>query len=73
MSDEIQVEGEDLPHLLLVDDDATFTRVMALTNYLLQTLICITFFNVFGFYQHFDRLQLVALVPLVWVCNCSGP
>ena len=29
MSDEIQVEGEDLPHLLLVDDDATFTRVMA--------------------------------------------
>ena len=29
MSDEIQVEGEELPHLLLVDDDATFTRVMA--------------------------------------------
>ncbi|MGH8348521.1 MAG: response regulator transcription factor, partial [Pseudomonas sp.] len=26
MSDEIQVEGEELPHLLLVDDDATFTR-----------------------------------------------
>ncbi len=25
MSDEIQVEGEELPHLLLVDDDATFT------------------------------------------------
>ena len=24
MSDEIQVEGEELPHLLLVDDDATF-------------------------------------------------
>jgi DNA-binding NtrC family response regulator len=29
MNDEIQVEGEELPHLLLVDDDATFTRVMA--------------------------------------------
>ena len=31
MSDDIQVEGEgeELPHLLLVDDDATFTRVMA--------------------------------------------
>ncbi|MGP4957674.1 response regulator transcription factor [Pseudomonas helleri] len=29
MSEEIQVEGEELPHLLLVDDDATFTRVMA--------------------------------------------
>ena len=29
MSDEIQVEGEELPHLLLGDDDATFTRVMA--------------------------------------------
>ncbi|EGH48499.1 helix-turn-helix, Fis-type [Pseudomonas syringae pv. pisi str. 1704B] len=26
--DDIQVEGEELPHLLLVDDDATFTRVM---------------------------------------------
>ena len=31
MSDDIQVEGEgeELPHLLLVDDDATFTCVMA--------------------------------------------
>ena len=42
---------------------------MALSNYLLQTLICTTFFNVFGFFMHFDRLQLVALVPLVWACN----
>jgi len=42
---------------------------MALTNYLLQTLVCTTFFNVFGFYQHFDRLQLVALVPAVWAIN----
>ena len=29
MSEENQVESEELPHLLLVDDDATFTRVMA--------------------------------------------
>lgn len=29
MSEETQIEGEELPHLLLVDDDATFTRVMA--------------------------------------------
>jgi len=42
---------------------------MALTNYLLQTLICTTFFNIFGFYQQFDRLQLLALVPLVWAIN----
>jgi len=42
---------------------------MALTNYLLQTLICTTFFNVLGFFMHFDRLQLLALVPLVWAGN----
>lgn len=42
---------------------------MALTNYLLQTLICTTFFNFFGFFLHFDRLQLLAMVPLVWACN----
>ena len=29
MSDEPLIESEDQPHLLLVDDDATFTRVMA--------------------------------------------
>ena len=49
---------------------------MALSNYLLQTLICTTFFNVFGFFMHFDRLQLVALVPLVWAwgsgCGYGG-
>jgi len=44
---------------------------MALSNYLLQSLICTTFFNVFGFYQHFDRLQLVALVPAVWLLNLA--
>jgi len=29
MSDESLFEGEEQPHLLLVDDDPTFTRVMA--------------------------------------------
>lgn len=29
MSEELHQEGEDQPHLLLVDDDPTFTRVMA--------------------------------------------
>jgi len=29
MTDELQQEGEEQPHLLLVDDDPTFTRVMA--------------------------------------------
>ena len=29
MSEEHSIDGEDLPHLLLVDDDPTFTRVMA--------------------------------------------
>lgn len=29
MSEELQHEGEEQPHLLLVDDDPTFTRVMA--------------------------------------------
>jgi two-component system response regulator RegA len=29
MNDELQAEAEEQPHLLLVDDDPTFTRVMA--------------------------------------------
>ncbi|KHL71070.1 MULTISPECIES: response regulator transcription factor [Pseudomonas] len=29
MSEEVLFEGDEQPHLLLVDDDATFTRVMA--------------------------------------------
>jgi len=44
---------------------------MALTNYLLQTLVCTFFFNSLGFYQHFSRLQLVALVPAVWAVNLA--
>lgn len=36
---------------------------MALTNYLLQTLICTTLFYHLGLFMRFDRLQLLAFVP----------
>jgi uncharacterized protein len=42
---------------------------MALSNYLLQTLICNTLFYTFGLYDQFGRLQLLAIVPLVWLVN----
>ncbi|RLM27269.1 hypothetical protein BIY29_03360 [Brenneria alni] len=42
---------------------------MALTNYLLQTLVCTMLFNHIGLFIRFDRLQLVAIVPLVWGVN----
>lgn len=44
---------------------------MALTNYLLQTMVCDFFFDVLKFYNHFNRLQLVALVPAVWLINLA--
>ena len=42
---------------------------MALSNYLLQTLICTTFFFRMGWMMKFDRLSLLALVPVVWAIN----
>ncbi len=42
---------------------------MALTNYLLQTLICTTLFYHLGLFMRFDRLQLLAFVPLIWAVN----
>ncbi len=44
---------------------------MALTNYLLQTLICTTIFYRFGWFMAFDRLQLLAIVPLIWGVNLA--
>ncbi|WP_034915960.1 DUF418 domain-containing protein YeiB [Erwinia sp. 9145] len=42
---------------------------MALSNYLLQTLLCTLLFNVFGWFNTLSRLQLLAVVPLVWAIN----
>ena len=42
---------------------------MALTNYLLQTLICTTLFYQFGLFMKFDRLELLLFVFPVWIVN----
>ncbi|MDX6021855.1 DUF418 domain-containing protein YeiB [Scandinavium sp. V105_16] len=42
---------------------------MALSNYLLQTLICTTLFYRFDLFMKFDRLTLLALVPAIWLVN----
>lgn len=42
---------------------------MALTNYLLQTLVCTVLFNHLGLFMRLDRLQLAAIVPVVWGIN----
>lgn len=42
---------------------------MALSNYLLQTLICTTLFNHFALFNQLDRLQLLMLVPAIWLIN----
>ncbi|MRS14969.1 DUF418 domain-containing protein [Enterobacteriaceae bacterium RIT691] len=42
---------------------------MALSNYLLQTLICTTLFYHFDLFMKFDRLTLLAFVPIIWLVN----
>ena len=42
---------------------------MALSNYLLQTLICTTLFYRLDLFMKFDRLSLLAFVPAVWLVN----
>ncbi|MFS2224511.1 DUF418 domain-containing protein YeiB [Pantoea sp. B65] len=42
---------------------------MALSNYLLQTLLCTTLFYRFGWFMRLDRLQLLAVVAVVWAIN----
>lgn len=42
---------------------------MALSNYLLQTLICTTLFYRLDLFMKFDRFQLMAFVVPVWMAN----
>lgn len=42
---------------------------MALSNYLLQTLICTTLFYRFDLFMKFDRLALLSFVPAIWLVN----
>ncbi|SUX72772.1 Predicted membrane protein [Citrobacter freundii] len=42
---------------------------MALTNYLLQTLICTTLFYQVGLFMKFDRLELLYFVIPIWAVN----
>lgn len=42
---------------------------MALSNYLLQSLICSLLFNHFGLFMQYGRAQLLLFVPAVWVVN----
>lgn len=42
---------------------------MALSNYLLQTFICTTLFYHCKLFLKFNRLQLLAFVPVIWMVN----
>lgn len=42
---------------------------MALSNYLLQTLICTTIFYHLGYFYQFTRLELLLFIPPIWGIN----
>jgi len=42
---------------------------MALSNYLLQTLICTWLFNQLGLFMAYDRTMLLLFVPPIWLVN----
>ncbi|WP_368877590.1 DUF418 domain-containing protein YeiB [Providencia vermicola] len=45
------------------------TGRMALSNYLLQTLICTTIFYHLGYFNRFSRLELLAFIVPIWLIN----
>lgn len=47
----------------------TCTGRMALSNYLLQTLICTTIFYHLGYFNHFSRLELLMFIMPIWCVN----
>ncbi|GAA0493683.1 DUF418 domain-containing protein YeiB [Tatumella punctata] len=42
---------------------------MALSNYILQTLICTLIFSTGGLFMHFQRWQLLLIVPCIWLVS----
>ncbi|MBD2784196.1 DUF418 family protein [Xenorhabdus sp. DI] len=42
---------------------------MALSSYLLQTLVCTTLFYRFELFGQFSRLELMAFIPFIWALN----
>ncbi|WHP32899.1 DUF418 domain-containing protein YeiB [Trabulsiella odontotermitis] len=44
---------------------------MALSNYLLQTLICTTLFYHLDLFMKFDRLQLLGFILPIWIINLA--
>ncbi|AYA40766.1 DUF418 family protein [Xenorhabdus nematophila] len=42
---------------------------MALSSYLLQTLVCTTLFYRFELFGKFTRLELIAFIPFIWALN----
>ncbi|CAQ84986.1 MULTISPECIES: DUF418 domain-containing protein YeiB [Photorhabdus] len=42
---------------------------MAMSNYLLQTLICTALFYHFKLFGQFSRLELLAFIPIIWAVN----
>ncbi|PHM39391.1 membrane protein [Xenorhabdus mauleonii] len=44
---------------------------MALSSYLLQSLICTTLFYRLALFGHFTRLELMMFVPIIWALNIA--
>ncbi|CDG21926.1 conserved membrane protein of unknown function [Xenorhabdus poinarii G6] len=42
---------------------------MALSSYLLQTLVCTTIFYHLELFEQFNRLELMAFIPFIWALN----